>query len=432
MLFKDIMLIDEHYNALPNANILVENGRISAITQTPPPDYKGEVYDGHGKIAAPGFFNMHCHVPMTLLRGYGEGLPLHRWLTERMFPYEALLTADDIYWGSLLGIAEMLASGATSFSDMYYEMPAVARAVSESGIKANLCHGASSAGDNDDSHYTETPGLAGTKALMEIAKGSDGRIIADVGIHAEYTSGPTLCREAADFAKENNMRIHLHLSETKKEHEEAKTRRGMTAAAWFESLGVFDVPVNAAHCVWVDSGDIEILAKHGATALHCSSSNLKLGSGIAPLAELRNAGVRVTIGTDGAASNNNLNVLEEVNLAVLVQKGTRQDPLFISMAEAFEMACRNGALAQGREDCGAIKVGNKADIVVYNADTPHMLPLIEPVSNVLYSAQQSDVVLNMIDGQVVYRDGTFPFIDIEKVKHNVRRIAAEKLAQLGT
>lgn len=432
MLFKDIMLFDEHYNALPHANILVEDGRISAITPEPPQDYKGEVYDGRGKIAAPGFFNLHCHVPMTLVRGYGEGLPLHRWLFEKMFPYEALLSGDDIYWGSLLGIAEMLASGASSFSDMYFEMPSVAKAVIESGIKANLCHGVSSGGGKDDSDYADTPGLPGTLALMELAKGSEGRLIADVGLHAEYTSGPVLCRQVADFAKENNMRIHLHLSETKKEHEEAKVRRGMTTAQWFDSLGVFDVPVNAAHCVWVEPADIELMAKRGVTAIHCPSSNLKLGSGIAPLGEMRDAGVRVTIGTDGAASNNNLNVLEEVNLAVLVQKGTRQDPLFLSMAESLGMACRNGALAQGREDCGAIKLGNRADIVVYNTDVPHMLPLIEPVSNLLYSAQQSDVVLNMVDGRVVYKDGEFPFIDIEKVKYHARRIADEKLAQLGT
>ncbi len=430
MLFRDITLIDENYTAVPHANILVEDGRITAIAKEPPRDYSGEVYDGANKIAAPGFFNGHCHAPMCLLRGYGEGLPLHRWLTERMFPFEALLTGEDIYWGTLLGIAEMLASGAVSFTDMYFQMPHMAKAVLESGIKANLSHGTSANGP--DASFAGCTGHSGTLALMELAKTSDGRLAADAGLHAEYTTGPNLCREIGEFARANGLRVHLHLSETQKEHEEAKTRRGMTAASWFAQLGVFDGPTIAAHCVWVDESDIALLAKHGVTAVHCPSSNLKLGSGIAPLRALRDAGVRVAVGTDGAASNNNLNVLEEVNLAALVQKGTQQDPLFLSMAEVFEMACKNGALAQGRTDCGAIKVGNRADIAVYNTDVPHMLPVIDPLSNLLYAAGQNEVVLNMIDGKVVYKNGEYTTIDIEKVKYNARRIAAEKLAQLGS
>lgn len=430
MLIRNIAVVDEHYEALPGHNILVEGNTIAAITAEPPRDYRGEVYDGEGKIAVPGFFNLHCHVPMCLLRGYGEGLPLHRWLTERMFPFEALLSEEDVYWGSLLGIAEMLASGAAAFSDMYFHMPAVARAVAESGIKANLCHGASSEGDGGTA-YTTTSAYAATQRLLDIAKDLGGRLVVDAGLHAEYTSDAQLCEELADFAKRQNLRVHLHLSETQKEHEECKQKRGCTAAQWLAARGLLDVPAVAAHCVWVEPADIELLARHGVTAAHCPSSNLKLGSGIAPLPALREAGVPVCIGTDGAASNNNLNVLEELNLAALVQKGVRQDPLFLSMAQLFEMACRNGAKAQGRADCGALKAGNRADIVLYNTDVPHMLPLIDPMSNLLYSAQQSDIVLNMVDGVVVYKNGEYTGIDIEKVKFHARRIAAEKLETLG-
>lgn len=408
----------------------MERGRISAITKEAPQDYKDETYDGRGKIAAPGFFNIHCHAPMTLLRGYGEGLPLQEWLFDQMMPYENLLSEEDIYWGALLGVAEMLASGAVSFTDMYFKVSAVARAVSESGIKANLSYG-TSAGGKSDAAVADTPSLAGARALLEASRATGGRIVADVGLHAEYASGPRLCREVAAFAKERGLRIHLHLSETKKEHEEAKARRGMTPAAWFEATGILDAPVTAAHCVWVDEEDIDLLSRHDVTVAHCPSSNLKLGSGIAPIHALRKAGIPVGIGTDGAASNNNLNMLEEVNLAALVQKGARRDPLFLSAAEIFEMACLNGARSQGRPDCGAIKVGNRADIVIYDTDSPHMLPLIDPVSNVLYSAQRDDIALNMVDGQVVYKNGVYTFIDIEKVKYNARRIAAEKLALLA-
>lgn len=429
MLFRDITLIDENYTAKAHKNILVENGLIKAITDEIPKDYMGEIYDGQNKIAAPGFFNSHCHVPMSLLRGYGEGLPLHRWLEERMFPFEALLSEEDIYWGSLLGISEMLASGVSSFTDMYFHMSAVARAVTESGIKANLCYG-TSAGPEGDCTVDISTRFAGTQELMQFAKTTGGRIIADAGLHAEYTSGPLLGRAVAEFAKENHLRLHLHLSETQKEHEESKERHGMTPAKWFASLGLFDVPVNAAHCVWVEPEDIALMAEYGVTAVHCPSSNLKLGSGFAPLPALRAGGVRVAVGTDGAASNNNLNMLEEVNLAALVQKGVWRDPLFLSMSDVFEMACYNGALAQGRADCGVIKVGNRADIIVYNTDVPHMQPVIEPVSNILYSAQQGDIVLNMIDGKVVYKNGEYTAIDIEKVKYHAKHIAADKLSQL--
>lgn len=428
MLFKNITLIGEDYKAVCGSNILVENGVITSIGPEAPAGYSGEVYDGNGKIAAPGFFNTHSHSPMTLLRGYGEGLPLHDWLFNKMFPFEALLTEEDIYWGSMLGIAEMLRTGAASFTDMYFATPQIAKAVEESGIKANISHGANGA---EGQSFKDVPAFGGTAALMEIAKTSThGRIIADASIHAEYTSTPGLCEDIADFAKQNNLRIHLHLSETKKEHEECIQRRGLTPAGWFKKLGVFDVPVTAAHCVWVSDRDIEIMAEHGVTAVHCPSSNLKLGSGIAPLRKMKNRGVQVAVGTDGAASNNNLNVLEEVNLAALVQKGTEQDPLFLSTAEIFEMACRNGALSQGRKDCGAIKVGNKADIIVFDTDKPHMLPLIDPVSNVLFSSQSEDIVLNMVDGKVLYKKGEFATIDIEKVKFHAKRIAGEKLAAL--
>ena len=204
----------------------------------------------------------------------------------------------------------------------------------------------------------------------------------------------------------------------------------MTPTAWFSELGVFDVPAVAAHCVWVDENDIALLAKHNVTVSYNPSSNLKLGSGIAPLRALRQAGVRTVFGTDGAASNNNLNMLEEIHLGAMVQKGAQQDPLFLSTADVLTMACRNGALAQGREDCGALKPGNRADILIFDTNRAHMQPVIEPLSNLLYSAQSDDIVLNMVDGKVLYRDGAYLTIDIEKVLANTKRIVNEKLTQL--
>lgn len=432
MLFRDILLIDEHYHVQPHANILVEGDKITAITQEVPQGYHGDVFDGRGKLAAPGFFNAHCHVPMTLLRGYGENLPLQRWLAERVFPFEGLLSGEDAYWGALLGIAEMLASGTASFTDMYFLMPNIAEAVLESGIKANLGYGAVSGGPGEH-HFADTPAYNDTLSLLEFAKAAPaGRLRADVALHAEYTCDALLAREAAEFAGAQKLRMHLHLSETQREHEEAKQRRGMTAARWFETLGVFEQPVTAAHCVWVEPQDMQLLAQHGATAAHCPSSNLKLGSGIAPLAALQQAGVRVAIGTDGAASNNNLNMLEETTLAGLLHKGAMHDAEFLPAPALMEAACKAGALAQGRTDCGAIAPGNRADIVVYNLDSPAMLPLINPLANLLYAGQSADVVLNMVDGRVLYRNGEFLTIDMEKVRYKVQRIVDAKLRILGT
>ena len=429
MLFKNIAYADESYTLQTGGYIATQGNRITYIGSEAPAEYTGDVFDGQNHVALPGFFNAHCHVPMVLLRGFGEGLPLQRWLEERMFPFEDLLTADDMYWGSLLGIAEMLASGCVSFTDMYMEVESLCRAVQESGIKANLCHGATGGADT---HYADTWGGRATQSLMQYMKSApNDRILADVGIHAEYTSDALICREAACFAEENGMRIHTHISETRKEHEECKQRRGMTVTQWFLQNGVLEVPASVAHCVWVEDEDMDILAAKGATVGHCPSSNLKLGSGIARVKTMVEKGVRVAIGTDGAASNNNLNVLEEVSLASLLQKGATMDPLFMGTAQTLEMACRNGALGQGRTDCGALKVGNRADIVLYDLDGPALQPRLDVLSNVLYSAQANAVALTMVDGEVVYENGEYKNIDIEKVKYHAGHIANEKVEKLG-
>lgn len=432
MLIKNITYIDEEYQVQEQQNIVVDGTKIVYIGKEIPIGYKGEVYDGNNKIAAPGFFNIHCHAPMTLIRGYGEGLPLHRWLTERMFPFEALLNAKDIYWGAMLGIAEMIASGAVSITDMYFEMEGMCQAIEESGFKANLSHGCST-GVESKAGFQSVNGYKGIHYLMDYIKSSGhDRIKADASIHAEYTANDYLIRDIAEFAKANQLGIHLHLSETKQEHLGAKERRdGLSAAAWFNQNGVFDVPVTAAHCVWVDEADMDLMAQKGVTAVHCSSSNLKLGSGIAPLQKFIQKGIRVGIGTDGAASNNNLNMLEEVNLASILQKGAANDPLFMGTAQTFQLACKNGAASQGRKDCGSIKVGNRADIVIYDMDRPNMLPVFDAAANLLYAASSQDIVLSMIDGKVVYQNGEYKTIDIEKVKFHAKRIAKEKLEILN-
>lgn len=440
-IFKDISLVDERFELREHMDLVIEGDRIAAIAPTGDAAGSGsaaqglrEVYDGRDKVAMPGFFNAHCHVPMTLIRGYGEGLSLHDWLFTRMFPFENLLTDDDCYWGALLGIAEMLAGGTVSFTDMYMHEPGIVRAVRESGIKANLAHGYSAR--RPDSRFARSSAWEGTRFLMEAAKSDpSGRLVADASIHAEYTFGGEAAgatgREIAEFCAANGLRLQIHLSETRDEHEAAKARRGATPTAYFDSLGLFAAaPTTAAHCVWVDEADMELLAARGVTVAHCPSSNLKLGSGIAPVQRMQEKGIRVAIGTDGAASNNNLDSLEEANLAALVQKGATGDPLYLGPKALAELACRNGALSQGRTDCGALAVGHRADVVIYDLRKPHLQPVHDALSNLLFAARSSDVALTMVDGRVLYRDGRCLTIDVERVMAECARIVGEKLALL--
>lgn len=430
MLFQDITIIGEGYEVIEHANLLTEGNRIVYIGSELPAGYQGEVYEGKNKVLAPGFFNMHCHVPMGLMRGYGEGLPLDRWLHEKIFPFEDRMTGEDMYWGTLLGISELLASGAVSFTDMYMQMEHVTRAVAETNIKANLSHGTTSFDQSQT--FFDTNGYKGIKYLLEYKKTDrSDRIIADCSLHGEYTSHEQVVRQAADFAKEHGLRMHLHLSETEKEHAECKARHdGKTPAAWFAHCGVFDAPVIAAHCVHIEQGDIELMARHGVTAVTCPSSNLKLGSGVAPVKQLLEGGVNLCVGTDGAASNNNLNALEEINLAAMLHKGANRDPNFLSTCEVLQLATKNGAKAQGRSDCGEIKVGNRADLIVFDFDRPHLIPVHDVRASLLYSANASDIVLTMVDGDVLYQNGIYKTIDIERVKFEARRIADEKRLQL--
>lgn len=429
MLFKNITIIDENYDVQENMNLLTEGERIKYIGKDLPLDYKGEVYDGKNKVLAPGFFNIHCHIPMTILRGYGDGLPLQKWLFEKMFPYEDKLTKEDCYWAGQLGAIELIKSGVVSFTDMYFHIEDVIRGVSESGLKANISHGISAFAEMEN--YRDIKGFKDTIRLYESFKDlEDDKIKIDVGIHAEYTSNDGLVREVAAYAKEKNLRLHTHISETVKEHEECKMRHGLTPTAYFEKNGLLDQPLTAAHCVWIEEEDLDILKEKQVTVAHCISSNLKLGSGFAPIKKMMDKGIKIGFGTDGASSNNNLNMIEEISLASMANKGINHDPQFMTNKEAFKMATINGARSQGRDDSGSIRLGNKADLVVYDFDKAHLQPVHDVLSNIMFSAQSEDICLTMIDGKVVYKDSLLTLIDSERIIYEVNRINKRVLSEL--
>ncbi len=441
MLFKDIKLIDENYTVQEHRYVRTEDTRITYIGAECPKELPGEeVYDGSNKLMIPGLYNLHCHVPMVILRGYGDGLPLQRWLNERIFPFEAKLTAEDIYWCSKLGAMELLSSGCVSLSDMYFYITTMAESLYECGMKANICNGILSF--DSKAVLTNMHEYADTLEIQKNAKagrygaklpdGSDSRIIADMGLHAEYTSTENLVRQIAAEAKERDMIVHVHVSETETEHRECKERHnGMTPVQYLNSCGLFENHVNAAHCVYLEEEDIDIMREHGAAAIHNPSSNLKLGSGIADIRHYHERGMNVTIGTDGASSNNNLDMLEEMQYAAMLCRGLTRDANAISSADILKMASYDGARAQGRELCGLLKEGWRADLAVIDLDAPHMQPGFDTLSDLVFSAHSSDVVLTMVDGSVVYKNGEYSFIDRERVCFEVKQRLQRILGELG-
>lgn len=381
--------------------------------------------DMRGKLLMPGLINCHSHSPMVLLRGIGSGLPLQEWLFDKVFPIEDRLVPEDIAAGTRLALLEMIAGGTTSFSDMYFFPRETAAAVIEAGVKANLnrcvqCF--------DDAQTVEqNVQIPQSLALFEELHGAaDGRVHIDFSIHAEYTCKSHIVRAYSELCRARGGRMHIHLSETRKEVDECIARHGVSPVKWFEDLGTLDSPTAAAHCVAVSDEDIAILRRHGVSVVHNPTSNLKLGSGFAPVRRFMDEGINLALGTDGAASNNNLDMFEEMHLAAIMHCGYHCDPTAVSAAEVLDMATINGAKLQGREDTGVLAVGKKADLIALDLDRPHLYPNFDTPALLTCAAHASDVVLTMVDGRVLYENGEFKTLDREKVLYEARA-AVERL-----
>ncbi len=430
MLFKNITIMTENFIAQPGKFVGIKGDRIDYIGDRMPDEDFGEHYDGKDRLLMPAFYNAHSHIPMSLLRGYGENMSLQDWLNTRIFPFENKLTGPDIYQGTLLGIAEMLRFGIVSTTDMYYHGEDMARAILESGAKCNLSVGTVCF---DESDYSQLPSCIAAKYLFETYHDADSeRLKIDLSIHGEYTSTPKVVAQLAEYALESGMRIQVHVSETKAEHEGCKERRnGMTPVQYLNSLGLLGPKTTAAHCVWLEGEDSEVLAEKNVSVATCPKSNLKLASGICDVPDLMAKGVNIAIGTDGVASNNNLNMLEEIKFFALLHKCNAMDPTLITPGQALRTATRNGALSQGRMDCGIIKEGFKADLIVLKTDEPYMKPAHNLTNNIVYSSVGTDVCLTMSDGKVLYKDGLYLTIDIEKVLWNAEQIKDRVLVELA-
>lgn len=422
ILFKNstIMALDPTVTG-EGRHLVVDGDVITYIGDKAPEDKFDRIIDCKGKLLTAGFYNAHCHSAMTLFRGYGEDLPLDRWLHEKIFPAEERLTHESVYIGSALAIAEMIAAGTVSFTDMYEKCEDTAKAVIESGIKANLARAVLSFDPTEN--MAENIRVKEAKALAnEYHNAENGRIKIDMSLHAEYTNTENSARYLGELSREMGLIIQLHMSETESEHLACIERHGVTPAGFFLKCGVFDVPVSAAHCVWVTDDDMKIMADKGVTAVHNPTSNLKLGSGVMPLRRMLDNGVNVALGTDGASSNNMLDIVSEMRLAAILHKGVSRRADETRAAEMYPLLTINGAKSQGRYDCGEIAVGKKADIVLINMDSVSTIPSYDLNASLAYSVKSSDVFMTMVDGNVLYENGEYKTIDIEKVKHTFRKV----------
>ncbi len=431
MLFNNITILDEDLKVKENMYVETKGDRISYVGSTPPQESgeNSETYDGTGKLLMTGFINAHAHSPMALMRGYGENLSLQDWLFTRIFPFEDKLNSNAVYWGTMLCMAESLRFGIVSTSDMYYFMEDMVRAVADSGAKANLSRSLVTI----DGDIDTWPSVKEIKDTVRKYQGAEnGRIVLETSLHAEYTSDEPTARYLAEYAASEGLGCHIHVSETESEHEECKERHGgMTPVQYLNSCGLFDTRAIAAHCVHIEGEDFDILRDKGVTVATNPISNMKLASGICPTQKILENGINLAIGTDSVASNNSLNYIEEMKVMALLAKVRGDgDPTAITPQQALYAATGAGATAQGREDCGRLKVGNKADLIVMDISQPHMNPVHDLVANVVYSASGSDVVLTMVDGRVLYKDGEYATIDKEKVIYEVKQATDSILAEL--
>ena len=401
--------------------VVIDDKCIASITRELPDTSGANVVDAKGNLLIPGFYNAHCHAAMTLFRGYGEDLPLQRWLDERILPAEDRLNYQNVTVATRLAIAEMLKGGIVSFSDMYMFEDATAEVVLESGMKANLSRALVSF-DPNTALATDSRFLEAKKLVERYQNAGEGRVKIDFSLHAEYTNVPKYVAAVSEYVSANNLRMHIHLSETQKEHNDCIRRHGKTPARFFYDLGAFNTPTLAAHCVWVSDEDIALLAEKGVTAVHNPISNLKLGSGVMPLQKMLDAGVNVALGTDGVASNNRLDVLREMQTAAILHKGVNLDPTATTASQMPRLATRNGAIAQGRENCGEIRVGACADLVLIDRTSLHNMPCFDDYAMLCYSAERSDVLMTMVDGRILYQNGTYTLIDEERLRYDAQKV----------
>lgn len=389
-----------------------------------PEDFQAQrIIDCDGNLLMPGFVNAHTHLPMTLFRSAADDLALKEWLFDHIFPLEDQLTTENVYYASLLAIAEMLRAGITCINDMYFFSETIAKAMAHSGMRGLISRAVTSDENNGGQvRLNEAIELFNTWNHTE-----NDRIRIAMAPHAEYTCSDTDLQAVSDAARHLNCPIHVHVSESFAEHEECKAKHGMTPLQRLDRFGLIHSKSMLAHCVHLELDDIALVTARNAHILHCPQSNLKLGSGIAPIPLFMAQKINIALGTDGAASNNNLDILEELRLCALLHKGITNNATIVNAQQAIAMSTRGGALAVGF-DAGILKEGSLADIIMIDIQAPHMLPKRNLMAHIAYSAQSHDVLLTMVDGRILYERGEYYSLDIEQISAQVQYFADQLIS----
>jgi len=416
ILIKDILTVFPE--SVETSSLYISDGIIVSISNAPDDFIADKTIYGAGKILIPGLINAHTHATMTVLRNCADDLLFDDWLFSRIMPLEDKLIAEDNYWGTTLAIMEMLRTGTTTFIDMYYFMDELVRAVEDTGMRAVLSRGL--IGDADDP-------AAGDVRLREALDAAQkwkhlDNISFMLAPHAPYTCDEGFQRIVAQEAKRLNLPIHTHISESPVEAKTISDKYGCTSVELMDKTGLITDKTVAAHCVHITDNDINILAERGACVVTNPVSNLKLANGVAPVPKMLKAGINIALGTDGASSNNTLNLFRELSMLSLIHKGVNNDALAITAREGFNIATKGGAIAMGRSNIGEIKPGNIADIAIIDLNCPNMQPVNNPMSALAYSTYGCEVETVIVDGKILLENKEFLTIDSERVYYEVSKI----------
>jgi 5-methylthioadenosine/S-adenosylhomocysteine deaminase len=402
--------------------VAVTGGRIKAVGQGGPKALPeaGELLDAQGGLVLPGLVNTHCHAPMTWFRGLADDLPLEEWLRDFIFPLETgWLNPDRAYWGALLAAAELIRGGVTTVADGYFFAAQVRRALAQAGLRAVAAQGVVD---------FPAPGVPDPRDNLKVAAEfvESGRDFGDlitstIFCHSAYTCGPETLKAAKALTRARSLPFFLHLAETRQEVEDLRRRTGLAPGAFLDGLGILDELTVAVHAVWLTEADQDLLALRGVKVSHCPESNLKLAAGVAPVPDLLARGITVGLGTDGAASNNNLDLWGEMSLAARLHKVWRRDPTLLSAPRTLALATREGARVLGLEhSIGTLTPGKEADLIIIDLNRPHLTPLHDPYSHLVYAARARDVRQVMVGGRWLLRHGEFTTLNWPEIAGQIR------------
>ena len=423
-----IVTVNDAFEIVPKGLICIKAGklkRVEALAESQSVPAAAESIDAGGGLIMPGLVNTHTHLPMTLFRGLADDLPLDIWLNEHIFPVEgAHINPESVHWATLLACAEMLLSGTTTCCDGYFFEDQVAEALKTSGIRAVLAQGVidfPAPGVPDPKENIKVP-----ETFIRRWQNSSSLITPSVFCHSAYACSPETLRKAKALSVENGLLFQIHAGETQNEGRQIQAAHQCTPFQYLDQLGILDANTLLIHCVWLNDEDIDIIAARKARISHNPESNAKLASGIAPIPELIKAGIPVGLGTDGSASNNNLDMFHEMDMVANLHKAVGFDPTTMDAKTVVEMATIQGArtIDLGRQ-IGSLEVGKQADVIIIDTQMPHLSPMFHPESHIVYAAKGSDVRDVVVDGRVLVRNRNILSLNVEEIMAAVRKIAAD-------